>query len=31
VRESWDKKEVIATVVILSLVATIYVYFSFWL
>jgi len=30
VRESWDRKDIVATAVILSLVATIYVYFSFW-
>jgi SSS family solute:Na+ symporter len=30
VRASWDYREVIATVVILGLVATIYLYFSFW-
>lgn len=30
VRASWDKKDIIVTVVILSLVATIYTYFSFW-
>jgi len=30
VRASWDKKDVIATAIILSLVATIYTYFSFW-
>ena len=31
VRESWDKREVIATTVILSLVIIIYLYFSFWI
>ncbi|NOX68234.1 MAG: sodium/solute symporter [Gammaproteobacteria bacterium] len=30
VRASWDKNDIVATVVILSLVATIYTYFSFW-
>ena len=31
VRESWDYREVCATVVVLGLVAVIYVYFSFWI
>ena len=31
VRDSWDRREVIATVVILGLVAVIYGYFSFWI
>jgi len=31
VRESWDRREVIATAVVLGLVAAIYVYFSFWI
>ena len=31
VRESWDQRDVIATVVILGLVAVIYGYFSFWI
>ena len=30
VRASWDRREVIATVVILALVASVYLYFSFW-
>jgi SSS family solute:Na+ symporter len=30
VRESWDRSDVIATSVILGLVAAIYLYFSFW-
>jgi SSS family solute:Na+ symporter len=30
VRESWDRSDVIATSVILGLVAVIYLYFSFW-
>ena len=30
VRASWDRKDVIATVVVLGLVATVYLYFSFW-
>ena len=31
VRDSWDKREVIATVVILGLVVAVYGYFSFWI
>jgi SSS family solute:Na+ symporter len=31
VRESWDAKDVVATVIVLGLVATLYIYFSFWL
>ncbi len=31
IRESWDRLDVIATVVILGLVAAIYTYFSFWI
>lgn len=31
VRDSWDQRDVIATVVILGLVAVIYGYFSFWI
>ena len=31
VRASWDARDVIATVVVLGLVAAIYIYFSFWL
>ena len=31
VRASWDYREVLATIVILGLVATLYVYFSFWI
>ena len=31
VRESWDRREVIATAVVLGLVAAVYVYFSFWI
>ena len=31
VRDSWDKREVIATVVVLGAVAAIYLYFSFWI
>ena len=31
VRASWDRKDVIATTIILGLVATMYVYFSFWI
>ncbi|MEM9408120.1 MAG: sodium:solute symporter [Acidobacteriota bacterium] len=31
VRESWDRRDVAATVVVLGLVAAIYLYFSFWL
>lgn len=31
IRASWDYREVVATVVILVLVAAIYVYFSFWI
>lgn len=31
VRASWDRKDVIATGVVLGLVATMYVYFSFWI
>ncbi|MDE0507049.1 MAG: sodium:solute symporter [Gammaproteobacteria bacterium] len=30
VRASWDRKDVVATVVVLGLVATVYLYFSFW-
>jgi SSS family solute:Na+ symporter len=31
VRASWDRKDVIGTVIVLGLVAAIYIYFSFWL
>jgi SSS family solute:Na+ symporter len=31
VRASWDRKDVIGTAIVLALVASIYVYFSFWL
>jgi SSS family solute:Na+ symporter len=31
VRASWDRKDVIATGVVLGLVATMYIYFSFWI
>ena len=31
VRASWDRKDVVATAVVLSLVAGLYIYFSFWL
>lgn len=31
VRQSWNRNDVIATVVVLGLVATIYLYFSFWI
>jgi len=31
VRASWDRKDVIATGIVLGLVATMYVYFSFWI
>ena len=31
VRASWDGKDIAATVVVLGLVATVYVYFSFWI
>ena len=31
VRDSWDRREVIATAVILGLVAVVYGYFSFWI
>ncbi len=31
VRETWDAKDIFATVVVLGLVAAIYLYFSFWL
>lgn len=31
IRESWDKKDIIATVVVLGMVVGIYIYFSFWL
>ena len=31
VRASWDQKDIIATAVILGLVAAIYLYFSFWI
>jgi SSS family solute:Na+ symporter len=31
IRESWDRKEVCATGVILTLVLAIYIYFSFWI
>ncbi|MXX07937.1 MAG: sodium/solute symporter [Gammaproteobacteria bacterium] len=30
VRASWDRKDVVATAVVLGLVATVYLYFSFW-
>lgn len=31
IRESWDRKDIIATGVILTFVMTIYIYFSFWI
>jgi SSS family solute:Na+ symporter len=31
VRASWDYKDVVATAVVLALVATLYLYFSFWI
>jgi SSS family solute:Na+ symporter len=31
IRESWDKKDIYATGVILGLVLAIYLYFSFWI
>ena len=31
VRESWDARDVVATAIVLGLVAAIYVYFSFWI
>ena len=31
IRESWDRKDIFATGVILTFVMTIYVYFSFWI
>ncbi len=31
VRASWDARDVVATIIVLGLVATIYIYFSFWL
>ena len=30
VRQSWDRRDVIATAVVLGLVAAVYIYFSFW-
>ena len=30
VRASWQRRDVVATAVILGLVATLYAYFSFW-
>ena len=31
VRASWDARDVVATVIVLGLVATVYIYFSFWI
>jgi SSS family solute:Na+ symporter len=31
IRASWDGKDIAATVIVLGLVATVYVYFSFWI
>jgi SSS family solute:Na+ symporter len=31
VRASWDIKDIVATVVVLGLVLTLYLYFSFWI
>ena len=30
IRASWDRRDIVATAVVLGLVATIYIYFSFW-
>ena len=31
IRSSWNTKDVVATIIILGLVATLYIYFSFWI